>query len=283
MRHLPFLLLILSMVIGCKPSVPSRFIQPDAMEDLLYDLHLFQSLAQNDYDNEMSQRRHLYYQATFAKHGVTAEEFDSSMVWYYTNAEELHTIYQHVAERLEQQSIMLGNNNVSYAMRYQSSNGDTTDIWTQSQFITLLPIAPYNRFDFTIKADSTFRRGDSFVMALNSNFVYQQGTKDAAVCVAVDYEGDSTRYFSTTVQMSGVSKLRIPGDHHLSIRQLRGYIYLDRGSDDTRSLKLLFINDIHLARMHRTSADSLLDARADSIAALPKDSVKMMRPYENRR
>ena len=58
---------------------------------------------------------------------------------------------------------------------------------------------------------------------------------------------------------------------------------IDRGSDDTRSLKLLFINDIHLARMHRTSADSLLDARADSIAALPKDSVKMMRPYENRR
>ena len=48
MRHsLPFFLLLL-MVIGCKPMVPSEYIQPEDMEDLLYDYHIATALAKNE-------------------------------------------------------------------------------------------------------------------------------------------------------------------------------------------------------------------------------------------
>ena len=30
---------------SCKPTVPSRYIQPDDMEDLLYDFHVAQAMA----------------------------------------------------------------------------------------------------------------------------------------------------------------------------------------------------------------------------------------------
>ena len=52
-RSLPFIALLL-MVIGCKPTVPSEYIQPDDMEDILYDYHLAEAMAKSQYDNEQA-------------------------------------------------------------------------------------------------------------------------------------------------------------------------------------------------------------------------------------
>ena len=38
-RHLMLLVLGLIFVAACTPSVPEQYIQPDDMEDILYDYH----------------------------------------------------------------------------------------------------------------------------------------------------------------------------------------------------------------------------------------------------
>ena len=37
---------LLSMAVGCKPTVPSKYISPGELEDLLYDYHLADAMAQ---------------------------------------------------------------------------------------------------------------------------------------------------------------------------------------------------------------------------------------------
>ena len=37
MKHSLPLLIVLMLLVACKPTVPSQYIQPDDMEDMLYD------------------------------------------------------------------------------------------------------------------------------------------------------------------------------------------------------------------------------------------------------
>ena len=77
---------------ACKPGVPSGLIQPEELEDLLYDYHVAQAMAETGGDS-MNFKRYSYVQAVFEKHGVSEAEFDSTMVWYASHATYLNDIY----------------------------------------------------------------------------------------------------------------------------------------------------------------------------------------------
>ena len=47
----PLLLFVLLLLAACHPGVPKQYIQPDEMEDLLYDYHLSQAMARNTSDS----------------------------------------------------------------------------------------------------------------------------------------------------------------------------------------------------------------------------------------
>ena len=47
----------------------------------------------------------------------------------------------------------------------------------------LVPSVPYNRFDFEVKADTSFRKGDTYLLSFDTNFIYQSGSKDAVLRV----------------------------------------------------------------------------------------------------
>ncbi len=65
------------------------------MEDLLVDIHIAQSMAQEsmwdsmDYDYKQT----LYFAAALEKHGVTKAEFDSSLTYYYVRADRFSDIF----------------------------------------------------------------------------------------------------------------------------------------------------------------------------------------------
>ena len=58
-------------LLACKPSVPSGLIQPDELEEILYDYHLAQAMAENGGGDSVNFRRYSYIQAVFDKYGVT--------------------------------------------------------------------------------------------------------------------------------------------------------------------------------------------------------------------
>ncbi len=243
------------MLAGCKPQVPSEYIQPDDMADILYDYYVSKALAAQG--DSADYNRSLYYLDVLRKHSVTESEFDSSLVYYYSHAERLAKIYENVSKRMQNEATRLGAS-VGEAGQFANltSTGDTANIWKEAACAFLVPAPPYNRIDFSIKADSTFRRGDSFVLSMTANFMFQSGTKDGIVCAKVSYTGDSTAVFHANVNVSGLSRLQIPANDGADIKEIDGFIYLGQGSDDSFTRKMLFIDGIRLIRFHRKKDDT---------------------------
>ncbi len=278
MRHSLTYLLVLVLVVACKPSVPSEFIQPGDMEDILYDYHLALAMSRQPGSNGQDFNRSLYYQSVLKKHGVTEAEFDSSLVYYYSHAYRLKNIYAEVNQRLNDEAASLGVavGDISRYSQY-STTGDTANIWTQQTDLLLIPRPTMNRFDFTVKVDSTFRRGDSFMFQYMSDYIWQDGTKDATVCIVCKYEGDSIIQTVNHVSVAGTAQIRVPAYREKKLKEMRGFIYLNDGGDNSNTRKMLFVSQIQLIRFHdMTIKDNEDEPTNDesSTEASAKDSVQ---------
>ena len=272
--YIAMLLLSAFVAVACTPSVPSDVIQPDEMEDILYDYYISQAMAgQALNQKDASYDRYVYFSAVLQKHGVTEADFDSSLVYYYSNAKRLHGIYSSLSERIGNEAMGLGAS-VSEFNKYSShsESGDTANIWQDATSLLLTPYAPSNKFTFSIKADSTYKVGDSFLVNFMSDFIYQAGTKDAVVYVAVRYDNDSVSTHVTHIGVSGVSRLRIPANDESKVSNIDGFVYLNRGSDDSRTLKLLFISQMQFVRFHKKEMPKAVQAK-DSVAAPVADTL----------
>lgn len=259
------------VALSCKPRVPQHYIQPTEMEDLLYDYYIAQAIAsQSTMRDTVAFNKSAYYFAVLAKHGVTEAEFDSSLVYYYTETKRLYEIYRNLSERIGNVAMGLGAS-VGEIGKYSqlSSEGDTANIWHDATAAILMPMPPYNKVTFSIEADSTFRRGDSFQLNFMTDFVYQSGTKDAVICLVLRYDDGSVNTQVNSVPSTGVSRLRLESRDDTDLSSIDGFIYLGQGSDDSQTLKLMFISQLQLIRFHRQPAqDIIIPAKRDSV---PRD------------
>lgn len=239
---------------ACKPGVPRGVVKPGDMEEILYDYYIARSMATQGDDVAYKQRA--YRLAVLKKHGVTEAEFDSSLVYYYAHSEEFAKVYAAVQRRLEGEAQAVGAS-AGEMNKYASlgATGDTAEIWNGPRRALLMPIAPYNRLDFHLEADSSYRRGDHFQLILRSLFMYQSGTRDAIVYVAVDYEGDSTATFNRRLTLGEEYQLSIPANHEAAIKAIRGFVYLGNGLTQSPLQKLMFIDGVQLVRFHPQEAD----------------------------
>lgn len=261
----------LLMMLSCKPGTPSQYIQPDEMEDILVDYHLARAMADNaDVSFEERDYYHsLYEEAVMQKHGVTKAEFDSSLVYYYRRADRFTDIYKRVAERLEEQALVLGATEGEIG-KYSSFGtvGDTANIWVERSMQVLLPTPPYNKWSFELEVDSTFRGGDSFLMQFMSDFLYQDGTRDGVLYLAATYDNDTTvsrNYHFSTV---GLSQMRLPALDNHAIQRLRGYFYLGGGMTRSTTVRMLFLSNIQLIRFHDKKKEEEIHEEE------PKDSLE---------
>lgn len=271
------------LLVACKPQVPNKYLSPDEMEDLLYDYYMSQAMADQDTkDGKMGYNRRVYFLAVLKKYGLTEAEFDSTMVYYYSRADYLRKVYSNLQDRIGDETS--GAAAAELRKRYVTG-GDTADIWREKKAVILTPAIPYNRLDFTVKADTSFRKGDTYLMTFDTNFLYQNGTKDATVYMAVRYATDSIVTYTRSVTMSGLTELRVAPNDDETVRDIRGFIYLDRGRDESSTMKMMFINNIQLLKMRKqkdadkassgngtgkaTTGDSLTRTRPDSMRPLP--------------
>lgn len=98
-RFIPFVMLS-AILFSCKPKVPGKYLQPDEFEDILYDYHMADAMANGDENaNNTSYNVVLYRQAMLRKYGISQAEFDSSLVYYMRHAVRLHRIYENLTKR----------------------------------------------------------------------------------------------------------------------------------------------------------------------------------------
>lgn len=250
--------IILLGMTSCKPGVPRQYIQPSKMEDILCDYHIAQGMGQTAAGSE-EQRNYkirLYEDAVFRKYGVTRAEFDSSLQFYYKRSDWFRKIYERVSDRLNQQALTYGASQGELSLMTLSASGDTADIWTDRKAMLFMPMAPYNKYQFTMKADSSFHQGDHFLLSFNSSFIFQEGTRDGIAYLAIVYENDSVATQMHRIGSSGHIQMRMGNSSNLSIKALKGFFYLGRGMMESKStLRLMFLNNIHLIRFHKRDGE----------------------------
>ena len=250
---LSLLLSVVLLLASCKPKTPSQYIQPDDMEDILVEYHLTKAMAQNNavaYDDRDIYQT-VYMEAVLKKHGVTRADFDSSLVYYYIRADRFESVYRRVAERLEEQALMLGASEGEIGKYAQlDATGDTANIWSDRSAMTMMPLPPYNRWDFVLEDDSLFRRGDSFLMQFMSDFMYQSGQKGAVLYVAIEYTDTVVSRYQR-FSSSGYTQMRIPAIDDQDIKGLKGFFYVEKGNEPPTTTRLLFLNNVQLIRFHK--------------------------------
>ena len=285
-NHLLTLLLAVALMLlsACKPQVPSQYIQPSDMEDLLYDYYVSQGLAV-DVNPTVSGEYTRQYNVNLVlkKYNVTQADFDSSLVYYYNHIEDLYKIYENVQNRLSESALELGASSTE-VMRYttQSLTGDTAEVWQVRRHFVLLPQPPFNIFQFTQKADTSYHKGDSYLMTFDNTFLVQSGSRNATLFLSVRYDNDSIISQNISISPSGNTTLRIPACD-LKAKEIKGFVYMARrqGQDNANDMCLLFLNNVQLVRFHhkRAAAPAVSPAATgDSIKAETTRTDTVRRP-----
>lgn len=269
--------LLAVIIVSCKPSIPSEYIQPSEMEDMLYDYHLSMAMANREGNTDIRQKA--FKLAVMKKYDVSEERFDKSLQYYMRHTEKLHDIYVDLTKRLENEARSQGASESELAQYGDiTSKGDTTDIWRGSRSLILSPYAPVDRETFEIKADTAFHKGDRLLLNFNSQFIIQDGMRDAVIVMAVTYSNDSIVTQYQHITSDSHQTMMIDTGDSLRIKNIRGYFLMLKGQQPTTTFRMLILSNIHLVRMHihkqepAQPADSLQET--DPIRTIGGEPVK---------
>ena len=250
-KHI-FLPFILLLFVACEVRYPKDIIQPDKMEALLYDYHLVQIMSTDIAGSEY--KRKLYAEYVFSKHGVTKEEFDSSMVWYTRNPKHLYEIYSSLEERLIAEVGDESKDNGKSAnialVDSVSMEGDLVNLWRGPRLNLLSATPLMNRISYSFKADSTYHVGDSLEMSMNVLFIAPEGDikQQAHAAMVVEYADSTFGSAGCDFDTSGCYIVAIPRNNEKEIKAVRGYVYYN-DCDSLARAKML-IDNFAVMRMH---------------------------------
>lgn len=242
------LLLVGCSIAGCGRKVPRNVIQPEAMENLLYDYHLA-TLMSADLDFSEKYKKKAYLEYVFEKHHVTEEQFDSSMVWYTRHTDQLVAIYGNLKQRFETARGYItsqgGNQGGQIVVSFA---GDSVDIWQDRTVYWLSTYPLTNKIVFNLHADTTFHPSDILELSADFNFLPRKSATGKAVMgLCFYFKNDSTYGITRTINASGLQKLRVQQDSLFDINNISGYIYYMNSEEEEATVLL---NDIRLMRYH---------------------------------
>lgn len=259
--------MMLCGLFGCGKKVPKDVIQPQAMEDLLYDYHLATTLSADLPYNE-NYKKEAYLAYVFKKHHVTEAEFDSSMVWYSRHSDEMTTIYQNLQKRMETTAEQLKKQTIRHSGEVSVSlSGDTVDLWQDRTLYWLTAYGLTNKLTFDLRADTSFHEKDRLVWEADFSFLPKGKTSGRVVMgVNLTFSNDSTQGMTRVVSMSGMQRLVITPDSAFKYKNVTGFMYYT-GEEET----LVLVSRIQLMR-YRTP-EHLLPVVSDSLAAEPADTL----------
>jgi hypothetical protein len=225
-----------------------HIISSGEMEDILYDYHLADAMAQQA-DGGYAKNAVAYRVAVLKKYDVSQSDFDSSMVYYMRHTDQLHTMYQHISDRMQEEADKLGASSSGGV----TAQGDSADVWNGERSFVLIPNEPFNLYSFDLKTDTTFHKGDILLLNFKSDFIFQDGMRDGVVMFAVTLGNDSVASSVTHISSSMASSVQIADNDSLGIKRIRGFFFLAKNNDANSSsttLQLMSIHDIQLIRVH---------------------------------
>lgn len=276
-----FVVMVLATVFflqSCKPSLPSDILSEGKMEEILYDYHLTQAAAEAEHLS--SQDMFAYRLAVLRKHDVTLAEFDSSMVYYTRHTELLQKVYENLYDRLNKEAVSLGASAIELEkFGDQSEKGDTANIWKGARSVVLPAIEPFNYASFSMEADTSFHKGDRFLLEFDAKFLMQDGMRNGIALLAIQFSNDSVASQVVRPQNTQHYSVMVEDRDSLGVKKVSGYMLFNNPGDPTRSkttLKLMILQDIRLIKMHVKNRPPVVNRSYHRVTPGSGDSLKRL-------
>ena len=225
MKRALFVILSILIMASCHRH-PDYVIGEKEMEDLLVDIHKAEAVIESNYNiyNNNATKKKLR-EAVFLRHGVTQEQFDTTLVWYGHHIDKYMEIYDRVAERLraenEEAKKLLAEENC----QSMTQAGDSVDVWKQKRFHLFDSRLPSNLLTFDIATDENFRIRDYFELRFKVLMLPELNVKPQ-VYMAVRHANNDLAYNWVDVEKEGWCTLSVQADSAKSISRVFGYIVL---------------------------------------------------------
>lgn len=202
-RLFPVLIIISAIMGGCS-SRPDEVISHRKMVDLMVDIHKGEAFAEaNSQMFRADSTKMVLRQSILRKHGVTAEQFDSSLMWYGRHTDELTELYGEVIDRLESDM-----NSINVAHASTSFAGDSINAWTESNFYVLSDASPSHILKFLLPSDENWQPGDSYTWQFKTLNQHDNGV----MALYMDYDDGSTEMITSDFNHDGWQRLTITAD-----------------------------------------------------------------------
>lgn len=260
-----------SLMTGCGNSMPKEVIPPAKMEKVLYDYHLALGLSGQLPASE-NYKKQAYKNYLFKKHQITEAQFDSSMVWYTRNSYELSKIYQNLDKRFSREKTKLTSMLQERHIDIATQAGDTVNIWHYYPVYWLTDAPLNNKFTFTMRADSNFWIKDAF--AWNADLTYLDAGK-LTMGLNIRYENDSVTGKTIVMTKSGSHTLYVQADSLNKIKDINGFIYVDK--DSVHQTPNVLISNISLIKYHQSKDKTAPKAETKD----EKESKELLKLEEN--
>jgi hypothetical protein len=251
--------------------MPKEVIPPAKMEKVLYDYHLTLGISSQLSGSE-EYKKQAYKNYLFKKHQITEAQFDSSMVWYTRNSYELSKIYQNLDKRFSREKTKLTSMLQERHIDITTQAGDTVNIWHYYPVYWLTDAPMNNKFTFSMNADTNFWVKDAF--AWNADITFLNASR-VTMGLNIRYQNDSVTGKTIAMTQPGSHTLYVPADSLNEIKDINGFIYVDK--DSVHQTPNVLISNISLIKYHQSKDKTAPKAETKD----EKESKELLKLEEN--
>ena len=269
--HISILLTIVMSLVSCDRT-PSGVMSVNKMGDLIADLQLADAYIDShisEYESDSSKL--VIKQSVFKKHGITQQDYDSSLVWYAHNMEDYIKAHDKAVAKLKEQYDKLDKNGNGSPIRERgeptneaiprnmskprgkilrqigaNATGDTIDLWQGKRYHMLAQGAKRGFITFDVQPDADYKPGDRYQLA----YFLPRGNNEFKVSVNVDYTDGATSQIARGTNSDGWVILDVQSDSARHVRRIYGYVSYDMKRGQTA-----YVDSLMLLRTHMNKAN----------------------------
>jgi hypothetical protein len=205
---------------------PKKVLSQPEMIDFLIDLHKLDGVLITKGLTTIDDRENVYYyNALLAKHKITKEQFDSSLVWYTSQPKKFSKIYKQVLLILNTEDSLLREQKRIYDDSVAKAD-KTIDIWSLKRAFTFSKDSSNNRIDFHISGYEFFT-GDVFEL----KFLHRSSPVDSTfteyAVLRVNYENNFADSIKVGLYADSLLKrytLRYKARQNFRVKNITGVI-----------------------------------------------------------
>ena len=275
--HISLLLMLALSLLSCDRT-PGGVMSVNAMADLIADMQLAEAYMEShagEFDSDSSKQ--VLKQSVFKKHGITQQEYDSSLVWYAHNMEDYVKAYDKAVGKLKSRYDKLdkdgkGNSNSTPQDMMGAGPGepthhpvpnatlphphggkglhqlstdtkvDSADLWQGRRNYVLAQGSRRGFIPFDVRPDANMRAGDRYQLG----YKLMRGGNEFKVCLTVDYTDGATTQITRSTNSDGWVAIDVQSDTARQVRRIYGYVSYDIKRGHTAYVDSLMLMRTHL-------------------------------------